>query len=391
MRDFSQCLLPDPYSLIIENHSENRPPSSIIEAALLLNQGQAQAALDMLNITKTSAANNAWSWIVAATAYCQLKNYSLAREISERSLQLSGRNSHLLDCLGVAHCGLEDYDNAQRCFFHAVQCDHHNVNAIINLAKIFILQNHFDTAFEFLQQSIIRNPDNQEIRFLLMQIHPDWIKPLIGKQLRLRPLMTTDEAFLKRCFTDPVFMNNYHRFMTANRIKQRFDDLKQNPRYNVLKNKSVHWLIEKKQNATYFPIGMATLAEIQLIHERAEILIGFPEQSFRGQGNPLTAMLLLLDFVFNIIGFNKLTSIVYTGNTHSQHSTLALGFFQEGYHQDQLRDLQSGEWLSIYVNGLLQTNFRSNLRLPKLSQRLLGFDITNITSNKKVFDFKIGP
>lgn len=388
MRDFSQCVLPDPYLLITENHSENSQPSSIIEAARLLNQGLAQAALDRLTINQTSTANNVWNWIISATAHCQLKQYSIARELSERGLQLSGKNSRLLDCLGVADCGLENYGNAQRCFFHAVQCDNHNVNAIINLAKIFIQQNHFDTAFEFLQQSIIRNPDNQEIRFLLMQIHPDWIKPLISKQLHLRPLMATDEAFLKRCFTDPVFMKNYHRLMTANRIKQRLDDLKQNPRYNVLKNKSAHWLIEKKQNGAYFPIGMATLADIQLIHERAEILIGFPEQSFRGQGDPLTAMLLLLDFVFNSIGFHKLTSIVYTGNTHSQRSTLALGFFQEGYHQDQLRDLQNGEWIGIHVNGFLQANFRLNQRLSKLSQRLLGVDITNTTSSKKVMDYK---
>lgn len=393
MQNSGVCLLPEPYTIIIKTlNYDEATPEYIIKAAQLLSEGYAKKALQTLNSASVKVPDSPWGWIVASTAHCSLKNFTVACEVAQRGLRQVGKNTYLFDCLGVAFCGLTDYANAQNSFLYAIQCDVHNTNAVVNLANVFISQDHPDEAFETLQQGLKQNPDSPEIRHLFVQLHPAWIQPLVGGKLRLRMQTPDDEDFLLRCFSDQAFMNKYHRFMANSQTKQGIgNNLKRNPRYSVLKQKSVQWLIEhagsgSQENQCYRPIGLASLAEIQLSHQRAEVLIGFPGQAHRGHGIPLAAMLLLLDFVFNRIGFNKLTSIVYGDNPYSQRSTLALGFSQEGFRPRQLRDLNTGAWLDIYDNGLLQSDFRTQARLARLSGHLLGFDITRSRMEKIVFE-----
>ena len=393
MQNFGVCLLPEPHIIINSplNYAK-APPAYITEAAQFLSEGHAKKALQTLNTATVKIPDCSWGWIVAATAHCRLKNFTVACEVSQRGLQQVGKNTYLFDCLGVAFCGLTDYANAQNSFLYAIQSDVYNTNAVVNLANVFMSQNDPDAAFETLQQGLKQNPNSQDIRHLFVQLHPAWIQPLVGGKLRLRIPVPTDEDFLMRCFTDQEFMNKYHRFMANSQTKQGIgNNLKQNPRYSVLKQKAIPWLIEQAENpghenSRYQPIGLASITEIQLLHQRAEALIGFPEPAHRGQGSPLAAMLLILDFIFNRIGFNKLTSIVYGDNDYAQRTLLALGFAQEGFRPRQLRDLNTGEWLDIYDNGLLQSDFRNNTRLASLSGHLLGFDITRSRTDKTVFE-----
>ena len=388
MQNFGVCLLPEPRA-IIANETEALP-SYITEAAQFLNEGYAKKALQTLNNASIKIVDSPWGWIVAATAHCRLKNFAVAYEVSQRGLQQAGSNTYLFDCLGVAWSGLNDYANAQNSFLHAIQSDTHNTNAVVNLANIFIAQNNPDAAFATLQQGLKQNPNSREIKSLLVQLHPAWIQPLVGGGLRLRMPVPGDEDFFVRSFTDRAFMNSYHRFTANNQTKQRIgNNLKQNPRYSIAKQKSLNWIIEQTGNANksgYCPIGLACLAEIQLGHQSAEVLTGFPDPAHRGQGGPLAAMLLLLDFAFNRIGFNKLTSIVYGDNQYSQRSTLALGFTQEGFRPAHLRDPETGHWLNIWENGFLQSDFRKNARLARLSEHLLGFDITGSRMEQTVFE-----
>ncbi|MBA3756076.1 MAG: GNAT family N-acetyltransferase [Nitrosomonas sp.] len=109
------------------------------------------------------------------------------------------------------------------------------------------------------------------------------------------------------------------------------------------------------------------------MHRRAEILIGFPNATkFNGTRIPLTAMLMILDFAFNRIGFNKLVSIVYADNVHAQKSTLALGFKQEGVLKNHLFDRKQNRWISVYQNAMLIKEFGENIPLAKLFKKLLG-------------------
>ena len=383
MPNFAICSIPEPITLINKvSLSLDELPLPLLEAARLLQQGLENDAITTIKDARPATPELPWGWIISVTAFCRLGDFKTASEVAKRGLQVIGNNTYLLDCMGVASFVLKDFVNAENSFLQAIQTDAHNINAIVNLANVFISQNLPDKAFETLQQGLKQNPFSPEIKPLYTSLHPNWAQPLRGGKLRLRMLCSTDEDFLARCFSNREFMNNYHRFAAINQTRQHIQDtLKQNTRYSILRQKKLHWLIEETnhpvhEQSNYQPIGLASLVDIQLNYQRAEMLIGFPDPVHRGQGIPLTAILLILDFAFNHIGFNKLISIVYGDNQYSERSTLALGSTQEGFRPDHLRDLQTGEFLSIYENGLLQRDFRTNARLSRLSARLLGFDIT---------------
>lgn len=68
-------------------------------------------------------------------------------------------------------------------------------------------------------------------------------------------------------------------------------------------------------------------------------------------------------------------------NPHSQRSTLALGFEQEGLSQAPFRLSDSEALMDCFENGLTVLAFRASPRLARLSQRLLG---RNIVANAPV-------
>jgi hypothetical protein len=67
---------------------------------------------------------------------------------------------------------------------------------------------------------------------------------------------------------------------------------------------------------------------------------------------------------------------VIANNHHSQRSTESIEFVPEGLRRQHLRDPKSRLWLDCYENGLVENNFRQNGVIARLSQRLLGRNIT---------------
>lgn len=83
----------------------------------------------------------------------------------------------------------------------------------------------------------------------------------------------------------------------------------------------------KKSSAK--PVGVASLADVQVGHRRAEFLLGIPHESEQLNGVGLEAALLILDFAFNRVGLNKLTSLVYLDNLAAQKTPLAWAFLKK--------------------------------------------------------------
>lgn len=370
------CKLPDPATLF-KNRDDEKIPAYIREAADFLASGDAGLCIDHLNRTPGKNVESPLGWVVAATAHCQLGNYKMAIGVSTRGLQYSGENSYLLDCLGVAYAGLGDLVTAQNYLQKAVRANPCNANSIINLTNTYLSQNDIDAAFEVLDQGLRNNPADAEIKFLYMQLHPAWAAPLENGRIRIRPRTPLDDPFVMHCYANEAFMNNYNRYLaSAFRRSKATKNLHFRSRLNVYKNQCVQWVIERIDHSSpgesgYTPIGLASLAEIHVTHRRAEVLIGFPDAKLSGSGIPLAAMLMILDFAFNTIGFNKLTSIVYSDNAYAQQSTLAIGFKQEGFFKNHLFDYKSGSWLSTYQNSMLIEEFRNNSRLARVANKLL--------------------
>jgi|CXWL01.1.fsa_nt_gi diamine N-acetyltransferase len=375
------CKLPDPRTLY-KNTGDEKIPAYIQEAGDFLASGEAKSCIDHLNLAASKNVESQWGWIVAATAHCQLGNFEMAIKVSERGLQYSGENSYLFDCSGVAYAGMGDLIHARDCFLKAVKTNPENTSSIINLANIYLSHNEIDSAFEVLDQGLKNNPADAEIKYLYIQLHPAWISPLENGRIRIRVRTPLDDPFVLHCYANEAFMDNYNRYLaSAFRQSKATKNPHLRSRLNVYKNHCVQWVIERINHSNpgepgYTCIGLASLAEIQLTHRRAEILIGFPDAKLSGSGIPLAAMLMILDFAFNTIGFNKLTSIVYSDNVYAQKSTLAIGFKQEGFFRNHLFDSKSNSWLSIYQNAMLIEEFRKNTQLAKVSKKLLGYDPT---------------
>jgi RimJ/RimL family protein N-acetyltransferase len=371
-----QCKLPDPATLYQDLH-DDEIPGYIREASDFLTRGDAKSCINLLNHSPIKDVASPWGWIVAATAHCKLGNHKTALGVAARGLQHTGENSYLFDCMGVAHAGLHDLISAQHYFQKSVGVDSHNGNSVTNLINIYLIRNAIDAAFEAAQQGLRQNPVHAEIRQLFVQLHPAWATPLECGKIRIRPRGARDDAFLLQCYANDGFMTNYNRYLANSfRRSQAVADDNLKSRLSVYKRKCVQWIVEKVDRANpeqpgYSPIGLASLAEIQLTHRRAEILLGFPDAALNGSGIPLTAMLMIFDFVFNTIGLNKLTSIVYAANAHAQKSTLALGFKQEGFFKNHLYDPKLKTWVDTHQNALLIEEFKSNARLAKFSARLL--------------------
>ena len=383
------CKLPDP-AVLYKELAHDGIAIYIREACEYLTGGDAKSCINHLNRAVAKDVASPWGWIVAATAHCQLGNYKMAIEISNKGLRYSGDNSHLFDCLGVAHAGLGDLATAQHHFHKAIHTNPHNSNSIVNLTNVHLAQQAIDTAFKVIEQGLQKNPDHAEIRHLYIQLHPAWASTLENERIRIRPRTAQDDPFIMACYANQHFMNNYNRYL-ADTFRQSKSST--NPdfknRLNVYKNKCIQWIIEKTNHTApstckTMPIGLASLAAIEISHRRAEILLGFPDTRFNGSGIPLTAMLMIMDFAFNTIGFNKLTSIVYATNERAQKSTLALGFKQEGFFKKHLFDHKLNIWLDTYQNGILAEEFRSNIQLVKLSTRLMKTHL-NLTQPRSLF------
>ncbi|PXW88240.1 RimJ/RimL family protein N-acetyltransferase [Nitrosomonas sp. Nm84] len=371
------CKLPDPAALY-QRSADEKIPGYVREAGDLLALGDAKLCIDHLNKADKKNVESPWGWIVAATAHCQLGNFKTAVGVATRGLQYAGENSYLLDCLGVAHAGLGDLSNAKNSFQKAAQANAKNANSIINLANIHLLHNAIDLAFDVLSRGLAANPDDTEIRHLYIQLHPIWVLPIENERLRIRARTPLDHQFVTDCYANESFMSNYNRYLAGSLRQFKSQQNAHHPdRLAVYKNKSIQWVIERIDSLNpgeihYTPIGLASLAEIHLVHRRAEILIGFPDATkFNGTRIPLTAMLMILDFAFNAIGFNKLTSIVYSDNSYAQKSALAIGFRQEGFFKNHLHDQKLNDWLSIYQNSMLIEEFKENLKLARFSSKLI--------------------
>ncbi len=138
--------------------------------------------------------------------------------------------------------------------------------------------------------------------------------------------------------------------------------------------KRIEWVILKEQEGHYTPVGLASLADYQVNHSRAELLLGIEDSANRKTGISLEASLLVMDFAFNQANLNKICSFVYGYNDYAQKNTLHLGFTQEGVLVEHINSPNG--FIDLYQNGLIKSNFCHNKVLAKLSLRLLGRDIT---------------
>lgn len=212
----------------------------------------------------------------------------------------------------------------------------------------------YKKAYSYVLQGLKNFPDHPILLDRFFIVDPRWCLFISSNNTHLVRPEESDLSFLQQCFANKEFMA---QFLPMGRRNQSVESMRLALRQNefpVARSRAVHWIIKKNQHSDQpkesliensKPIGLASLVDIQIAHRRAELLFGIPNQADRKQAAVVIANLLIFDFAFNLIGLHKLTAKVIESNQHSQKSTISIGFKQEGFFYEHLRDPKSRLWL----------------------------------------------
>ena len=234
---------------------------------------------------------------------------------------------------------------------------------------------HIEEATQCFRHALKLRPGYANAQASLAEMDPVWVSPLNGSTVGLRRWREEDADYLHACYRDAAFMNQYNHFIPREQSRNALErKLRTVQDAHPCQTRSVDWLIVRQDR--HQPIGIAGLVEIQFAHRRAEFMIGFPNPQDRAARAGLEAGILVLDYAFNLVGLNKLTTFVYGDNEGSRKNTLAFGFMQESTLREHIAGDTGGEFLDLFGFGMTCSDFRSNLRLAHLSIRLLGRDVT---------------
>ena len=304
--------------------------------------------------------------IAEAINYCQ------------QALSLNNARPELHNTLGNACYKSGKFAEAISCYNAALDIQPNYTEAYNNLGQALRAQQDYVGAEQCFRQALVLQPDFADAAHNLKQVDSQWLHLLLAGRICLRRFAAADVDFLWECYSNPDFMRLYNRFMPMPYSKDALaDKLQEEAKAHPLQNLSIKWLIGvTSANNSLRPIGMASLVDIQMQHRRAELLIGIPKPDDRTAGAGLTATLLIMDFVFNHVGLNKLTTFVYSDNYPSQKNNTALGFTRESFLRDHLWHPETQQFIDLYGNGMTLADFRGSSRLAKLSKRLLGRDMT---------------
>jgi RimJ/RimL family protein N-acetyltransferase len=240
----------------------------------------------------------------------------------------------------------------------------------MNYQSIFENLSHLRSESKFNEASILvvenlkSHPHYQKIVF---ENNPIFWSDIRAGVCILTRRNSRDIEFLRRLWLDREFMFKFHRQMpelpdSDKELNQILDA----EYFSVLsESNTLHWIVrDKKLN----PWGLISLTDISLINRRGEVLIGVLSNAPLGLAT--AAMLMIFEFFFKVMKFNKLTSYVYEDNNYSFKSTLHLGFKIEGKLINHVIDPESGNFYSLNVFGLMAKD-AFNPRNLALMKRLL--------------------
>lgn len=319
-------------------------------------------------------ANRADIHNIMGNVFLSQKRLEEAAASFRKAIQLRPSYLHALNNLGNALQQMNKPEDAVACYRQALNLQENYPEAHNNLGQALKSLGKIDEARTHFHRAIKLRPDFHKAAHNYAEVDPIWLEPLDGKKLQLRRYREEDAGYLHQCYKNSTFMAQYNHYIPRH---QHLIDLATKLRHAQDKHpcqlKTIDWIILKGNSGQ--PTGIANLVEIQFVHRRAEFLIGLPNPADHASGTGLEATLLVLDFAFNRVGLNKLTTFVYGDNIPSQKNTMALGFVQESNLREQIWEPISGKFLNLYGNGMTLGDFRANKRLSKLSLRLLGRDI----------------
>lgn len=164
------------------------------------------------------------------------------------------------------------------------------------------------------------------------------LKPVENEDLEFLLDLRWNRDIMQHLIHDPISLKN------------------QNDWFNNLKSTDLPLSIFVKENDERHLVGTTGLYQINSRHQRAVWRIRI-DPSHQGKGYAKEATCLLLDYGFNTLNINKITSDSFADNKAIVDLTLKLGFKQEGlltghyFHKGKFRDAM--------LFGLLRDDFNN--------------------------------
>jgi RimJ/RimL family protein N-acetyltransferase len=202
---------------------------------------------------------------------------------------------------------------------------------------------------------------------LLWQHQPMFWSEIAAGNCMLTRRNGADVKFVRELWDNKKFIRSFHPLAAPlPQSDARLTEILQNEYSSlVLDSKALHWVVRDRNRK---PWGLLSLTDIALRHRRAEVLLGvLPNAPY---GLAPAAMLVLFQFYFNALKFNKLYSLIFDDNSHSLKGTLHLGFKQEGHLRQEVIDPATGKPADLIRTGLLREEAFSAAN-KKLMERLL--------------------
>ncbi len=168
------------------------------------------------------------------------------------------------------------------------------------------------------------------------------------QRLLLKPIEVEDLNFLLNLRWDQEIMNHL--------IHDPLSVKNQNDWFNNLKKTDLALSIFIKENSELKIIGTIGLYEINTRHQRAIWRIRI-DPSQQGEGYAIEAINLLLDYGFNTLNLNKITSDSFADNLAIVNLSMKLGFKQEGLLVGHY--FHKGEFRDAIQFGLLRSDFNN--------------------------------
>lgn len=315
---------------------------------------------------------------ILGNAYLLQGDFTQAADYFQQVIALNPRFAPAHNKLGITWQRQQRYNEAIRCLQTALSLQADYPEAQYHLGLALQESGQIAAAYQCYRQLLASHPEDASAQRGLLEVDPAWLMPLTGKSIVLRRFEESDSDFLSQSYATEAFMRFYHHYLPRQLSSQQLAaKLSIQATTHPYQHKAIDWIIWRSvAGRPTKAIGIANLVDIQFAHRRAEFLLGIPASADRSHYAAVEASLLVMDFAFNQVQLNKLTSYVYASNPLAQKNTEALGFSREGYLEAQILHLASGEMLDLYVNGLTVAAFRRNARLARLSLKLLGRDIT---------------
>ena len=173
---------------------------------------------------------------------------------------------------------------------------------------------------------------------------------IYGKKVVIRAIEENDIKLVVNLFNDPevegkvigwsfpLSVYEQHRWMESN-----YKD-KNNLRFVI-------------ENETGVGIGIVTLTDIDWRNRKASTGIKILNPEMRGKGYGKDAIMAIMRYSFDTLGFNRLDTSWFSDNEASRQAHIRCGWKEEGIRKKYI--YKNGDYKDLVLAGVLETEYRA--------------------------------